>query len=195
MTSPSLTFFSVYMHGFQRNSKHTEQNTGRLSYLSKTRVIFMPRGIETKQLFEACNFIKKEALAQVFSCEFCEISKNTFSYKTPTVATSVLLLFCFTNKTILLIIESTIQSFLASEYFNNVFNSCRKLNKCLVNHVLFWCLCSQFGLCYVEKFFDWIYVRTPGWYGKMLSPKVIKSFLAVADVCLGSPSWRNSPPS
>ena len=26
----------------------------------------------------ACNFIKKEILAQVFSCEFCEISKNTF---------------------------------------------------------------------------------------------------------------------
>ena len=28
---------------------------------------------------EACNFIKKETLAQVFSCEFCEISKNIFS--------------------------------------------------------------------------------------------------------------------
>ena len=27
---------------------------------------------------EACNFIKKEILAQVFSCEFCEISKNIF---------------------------------------------------------------------------------------------------------------------
>ena len=26
----------------------------------------------------ACNFIKKETLAQVFSCEFCEFSKNTF---------------------------------------------------------------------------------------------------------------------
>ena len=26
----------------------------------------------------ACNFIKKESLAQAFSCEFCEISKNTF---------------------------------------------------------------------------------------------------------------------
>ena len=24
------------------------------------------------------NFIKKDTLAQVFSCEFCEISKNTF---------------------------------------------------------------------------------------------------------------------
>ena len=27
---------------------------------------------------KACNFIKKETLAQVFSCEFLEISKNTF---------------------------------------------------------------------------------------------------------------------
>ena len=27
---------------------------------------------------QACNFIKKETLAQVFSCEFCEIFKNTF---------------------------------------------------------------------------------------------------------------------
>ena len=26
----------------------------------------------------ACNFIKQEILAQVFSCEFCEISENTF---------------------------------------------------------------------------------------------------------------------
>ena len=27
---------------------------------------------------QACNFIKKETLAQVFSCEFCGIFKNTF---------------------------------------------------------------------------------------------------------------------
>ena len=27
----------------------------------------------------ACNFIKKETLALVFSCEFCEITKNTSS--------------------------------------------------------------------------------------------------------------------
>ena len=26
----------------------------------------------------ACNFIKKEHLAQIFSCEFCEISQSTF---------------------------------------------------------------------------------------------------------------------
>ena len=27
-------------------------------------------------------------MCQVFSCEFCEISKNTFSYRTPLVAAS-----------------------------------------------------------------------------------------------------------
>ena len=35
-----------------------------------------------------CNFIKKETLAQVFFCEFCEISKNTFFHGTPLVNTS-----------------------------------------------------------------------------------------------------------
>ena len=36
----------------------------------------------------ACNFIKKGTLAQMFSCKFCEISKNTFSYRTPPIAAS-----------------------------------------------------------------------------------------------------------
>ena len=33
-------------------------------------------------------FMKKEALAQVFSCEFWEIFKNTYLYRTPLVAAS-----------------------------------------------------------------------------------------------------------
>ena len=41
---------------------------------------------------EACNFIKKDTLAQVFSCEFCEIYKNTFYYRTPLVAASGVLI-------------------------------------------------------------------------------------------------------
>ena len=32
---------------------------------------------------EACNFIKKETLAQMFSCEFSEISKNIFFNRIP----------------------------------------------------------------------------------------------------------------
>ena len=39
---------------------------------------------------KACNFIKRETLAQVFSCEFCEISKKTFFQRTPIVAASEL---------------------------------------------------------------------------------------------------------
>ena len=34
------------------------------------------RRISRPEVF--CNFIRKETLAQVFSCEFCEIFKNTF---------------------------------------------------------------------------------------------------------------------
>ena len=38
---------------------------------------------------EAWNFIKKKTLTKVFSCEFREISKNIFSYRTFPVAASV----------------------------------------------------------------------------------------------------------
>ena len=37
---------------------------------------------------QACNFIEKETLAQMLCCEFCEISKNILSYKTPLVIAS-----------------------------------------------------------------------------------------------------------
>ena len=39
---------------------------------------------------DACNFIKKEAVAQVFSCEFCEISKSAFFTEHLRVTASVL---------------------------------------------------------------------------------------------------------
>ena len=42
-----------------------------------TRVVLQKKAF--LEIPQACNFIKKETLAQVFSCEFCEISKNTFS--------------------------------------------------------------------------------------------------------------------
>ena len=38
---------------------------------------------------KACNFIKKETLAQVFSCEFCKFSKNTFSSGAHPMAASI----------------------------------------------------------------------------------------------------------
>ena len=41
-----------------------------------------------QKVAEACDFIKKETLAQVFPCEFCKISRNSFSYRTPPMAAS-----------------------------------------------------------------------------------------------------------
>ena len=62
---------------FLETSQNSQENTCvKVSFLIKLQA-------------ETCNFIKKETLAQVFPCEFCEISKKTFSYRTPLVAASV----------------------------------------------------------------------------------------------------------
>ena len=47
----------------QQNSK--ENTCARVSFLIKLQA-------------SACNFVKEETLAQVFSCEFCKISENNF---------------------------------------------------------------------------------------------------------------------
>ena len=60
--------------GVLRNSQNSQKNTC-------TRVSFLRK-------LQPSNFIKKETLAQAFSCEFCEISKSIFSYRTPPVAAS-----------------------------------------------------------------------------------------------------------
>ena len=50
----------------------------------------------------ACNFIKKETLAQtlahVFSCEFFKVFKNSFFYRTPTVAAPIFKIFKSTKR-------------------------------------------------------------------------------------------------
>ena len=55
---------------------------------------------------------RKKTLAQVFSCEICEIYKNTFYYRTPLVAASdILINFAilepFSNKVVGLFEQST----------------------------------------------------------------------------------------
>ena len=46
---------------------------------------------------EACNFIEKDTLAQVFSCEFYEIFKNNLVYRIPPVTAYI---FLFPLKTL-----------------------------------------------------------------------------------------------
>ena len=61
---------------------------------------------------EACNFIKKDTLAQVFSCEFCEIYKNTFYYRIPLLAASGVLI----NFTILEPFSNEVAGLFLTEY-------------------------------------------------------------------------------
>ena len=74
---------NIAVHGFRLNA----------SYGSSRAEVFCKKGVPRnftkfagkhmcQNLFfnkaETCNFIKNETLVQVFSCEFCEISKNTY---------------------------------------------------------------------------------------------------------------------
>ena len=78
-----------------------------ISHISSRPEVFCKKGVlrniakfTGKHLYQSLFFnkvtslrpwilLKKETLAQVFSCEFCEISKKSFSYRTPPVATPV----------------------------------------------------------------------------------------------------------
>ena len=50
--------------------------------------LFFNKVAGLKPVPEACNFSKNETMQQMFSCEFFEISKNSFSYRTHPVAAS-----------------------------------------------------------------------------------------------------------
>ena len=50
-----------------------------------------------KVVAQACNFIKKETLAQVSSCEFYEISKNTFFIEHLWTTASKCVFSCMSN--------------------------------------------------------------------------------------------------
>ena len=60
----------------------------KISQFSQKNTCFSVSFIKLSASKAVLNFIKKETLALVFSCEFCEISKNTFFYRTLLVAAS-----------------------------------------------------------------------------------------------------------
>ena len=62
---------SIKVDNLKISQNSLENTCVRVSFLIKLQAL-------------TCNFIKKEALAQVFFCEFYEIFKNTFFYRTPT---------------------------------------------------------------------------------------------------------------
>ena len=60
---------------FLKNSQNSQENTcAKVSFLIKLQVFLAGLFLIKLQAF----FLKKQTLAQVFSCEFCYIFKNTF---------------------------------------------------------------------------------------------------------------------
>ena len=81
----SITSFTLtvsHNHNFRSSHRRCSLKKGVLRKFSK----FIGKQLCQSLFFnkvaglrpQACNFIRKETLAQIFSCEFCEIFKNTF---------------------------------------------------------------------------------------------------------------------
>ena len=120
-------------------------------------------------------FIKKEALAQVFSCEIWEIFKNTFSYRTPLVAASKWRTILFS--VLILLEKKDLKVIQNSLVFVIVFQSCARFLKLITQFrpfswffmifkvlrnkriVVFICLnganASSVDWNIVKKFFKW----------------------------------------
>ena len=84
----SYLLFSIIVCNFQSIKRPVELS----SFLSKLfcYTTWLDATLDDLQkLQEACSFIKKGTLEQVFSCEVCEISKNTFFHRTPLVTASL----------------------------------------------------------------------------------------------------------
>ena len=75
LSPPGIKGLSVYMRVLM-NLRHFNQNRQKVPRLIRALPAY----------FRPCNFIKKETLAQMFSCEICEIFINAFFYRTTPVA-------------------------------------------------------------------------------------------------------------
>ena len=66
-------------HSFYRSShRRCSVKEGVLRNFAKNTGKYLCESLFFNNVAGLCNFIKKEALAQVFSCEFCEIFKTPF---------------------------------------------------------------------------------------------------------------------
>ena len=68
---------SNWRTSYRRSHRRCSMEKGVLKYFAKFTRKYLYESHLCNEV-DTCNFIKKEQLAQLFSCEFCEISKNTF---------------------------------------------------------------------------------------------------------------------
>ena len=89
MNTLSLSFEGKWCEITLLRSSHRRCSVKKGVLRNSTKFTEMP---------EACNFIKKESLTQVISCEFCKISQNTFFTEHLRVTASVFYNFKWTYR-------------------------------------------------------------------------------------------------
>ena len=88
---PTLTFRNVFKNGEVKPVKSSRPEVFCKKDVLRNFTKFTRKPLCRSLFFNkvaGLRLIKRQTLAQVFSCEFCEISKNIFSYRTPLVAAS-----------------------------------------------------------------------------------------------------------
>ena len=93
MFSKFLIFYKLFHERFKRvkyRSSHPDVVCRKFlpRNFAKSTEKHLCQSLFLNKFAGPCNCIQKEALAQVFSCKFCEISKNAFFYGTPPVTAS-----------------------------------------------------------------------------------------------------------
>ena len=102
-----LSASSTNVLGFQSLMRRTPLNNDELRVIvskssgiwkikhhygsSRSRMFFKIGVLKIFGGLKACNFIKKRLQHRLFFCEYCEIFKNNFLYKTNPVAASVII--------------------------------------------------------------------------------------------------------
>ena len=94
----------LFLYSLKRSENQSQKRTLKKGFL-RNFAKFVGKQLYQRLFFnkvaglrpesEAYNFINKETLAQVFSCEFCEISKNTYFTEHLWMAASAKLSSCF----------------------------------------------------------------------------------------------------
>ena len=92
--------------------------------------------------YVTCYFIKKETLAQVFSCEFCWISKNTFFTKHLRTTASICKKFCK---------NSNINIVFSPFKTGDLFSSKDCLPSGLKSFVVYKFVCARCQSCYIDE--------------------------------------------
>ena len=113
---------------------------------------------------QICNFIKSESLAQLFSCEICEICRNTFFAENHRTTASD---YSSINKSE----EETLESEEVLESLYNKFSGLKLCNSIKKRQVFSCGNCNFSNITFFTEQFQWLLLRFNSYFQRTLSNK------------------------